>query len=311
MTLDERLDLLDGVIYSDLFDCAATAEEAWRFSRVPIDRAEFQRRLKEDPVLAGAISERDGLHCLVGREELLESRPGTRRRALRLRARARRVARLLQHLPFVRGLLLTGSAAADDARADADVDMLVIVSPGRLATAFTMLGGASRVLSAAVFCPNHYVSQAHPALRRRDLYVAHELLQAYPLAGEAELLRAANGWATELLPNSTDRTARVGPLPCGTTVQRLLEWPLRGRLGDALDRKLQRLALARLERHHRARGSSPQPDVADDLRSGVALRFHAAAHDQSVMRRYDQRREEVAALLSHPSQNVEPSAADA
>lgn len=297
--LDERLDLIDAVIYADLFDCAVTTEEAWRFSRRPISRAEFRGRLKDDPVLAGHLSGRYGLHCLAGREELLESRSEKSRRALRLRGRARRVAGVLQHLPFVRGLLLTGSAAAHNADTDADVDMLVLVSPGRLSTVFFLLGGLSRMLSRSVFCPNHYLSQAHLALRRRDVYVAHELLQAYPLAGEAELLRAANGWAAGLLPNAAARTAHVRPLPGGTTLQRLLEWPLRGRLGDALDQALLPLALARLENHHRAWGSSSPADADQDLRTGVQLRFHASPENQSVMLRYERRRDEVAASLRH------------
>ncbi len=295
--LDQRLDLIDAVTYADLFDCAVTAEEAWRLSRVPISRAEFRRRLADDPVLARAVTEHHGFYCLVGREKLLESRPDRRRRALRLRGRARRVARLLQHLPFVRGLLLTGSAGADDATPNADVDMLVLVSPGRLPTVFALLGGLSRLLSRSAFCPNHYLSQAHLLLRRRDLYMAHELLQAYPLAGEADSLLASNRWTAELLPNATDRTARVRPLPGGVAVQRLLEWPLRGRLGEALDGALRPLALARLENHHRAWGSTLPAEVADDLDAGIQLRFHASPHNQAVMLRYVRRREEVARCL--------------
>src|SRR5207302_2361686 len=35
---DERLDLLDALVYGDAFDCAVTLDELWRYSRVAIGR---------------------------------------------------------------------------------------------------------------------------------------------------------------------------------------------------------------------------------------------------------------------------------
>src|SRR5437764_8605170 len=110
--MDERLDLIDGVVYADLFDCAATADEVWRYCRRRIGRDELFARLEADATLGAVIHHRDGLYCLRGRESLLGARVERRRRAQALRRRARRVARVLQYAPFVRGLLLTGSAAA-------------------------------------------------------------------------------------------------------------------------------------------------------------------------------------------------------
>ena len=35
---DERLDLLDALVYGDVFDCAVTLDEAWRYARVAATR---------------------------------------------------------------------------------------------------------------------------------------------------------------------------------------------------------------------------------------------------------------------------------
>lgn len=43
--VDERLDLIDALIYGDVFDCAVTLDELWRYARVAIDRDELRRRL--------------------------------------------------------------------------------------------------------------------------------------------------------------------------------------------------------------------------------------------------------------------------
>src|SRR5436190_375727 len=188
--MDERVDLIDGVVYADLFDCAATAEEVWRYCRRSVARDELLARLHDDPGLSALIRERDGLYCLRGRETLLDARVGRRRRAL---------------------------------------------GPG-------------------------------------DVYVARELAQSQPRAGRGRDLVAANRWTAALLPNvGSGPRAEVAPLPGGRLVQRLIERPLRGRLGDAVEARLGRLALARVASHHRRFGSAPPADVLEAFRHGVEL----------------------------------------
>src|SRR4051812_37378105 len=144
--VDERLGLLDALIYGDIFDCAPTPDELCRYARVPTSPRELVDRLHDDPVLRRIVIERQGLFCLAGRTSLLDKRRDRIRRARRLQQRARAVARVLRHVPFVAGILLTGSTSADDASKWADIDLLVIVTPDRLGTAFLFLGSASRLL---------------------------------------------------------------------------------------------------------------------------------------------------------------------
>jgi hypothetical protein len=97
------IDVVDAVVYADIFDCAAREDDVWRFSRVALERGALGERLAE---LDGLIERRDGFVCLAGREDVLAGALERRHRAARLRRRARCVARVLQHAPFVRGLLL-------------------------------------------------------------------------------------------------------------------------------------------------------------------------------------------------------------
>jgi hypothetical protein len=298
----ETLDLVDAVVYADIFDSAVSLEELWRFSRRGIGREELRARVRDDPHLRRVLCERGGLYCLAGREELLERRTGAEQRTLHLRRRAFRVARVLRHAPFVRGLLLTGSAAAGSAGSDADVDLLVIVADGRISLVFALLGPLSRLTSRCFFCPNHYLSDAHLELRtRRDLYVARELVQARPLTGCAAELAAANGWVQRLLPNAGTEPAPAAPLSGGGRVQRLLELPLRGRWGDRLERGLRGLALRRLAAHHGLWDRSVPIEAVEQLEAGAELRFHGKPGTQSALRRYEARRAELAELLAPQS----------
>ncbi len=311
MSLDgqQALDLIDGLVYADVFNCALTEEEVWRYSRARIRRDELSRRLRDDPALRALLEHGDGLYCLRGRGELRARREPRRRLASRLRRRASLVARLLQCAPFVRGLLLTGSVAAGDAEPDADVDLLVLVAPGRLATAFVLLGGVSRMLSRKLFCPNHYLSEERMLLSRRDLYVAHELAQAEPLAGRGDELLDANGWAVGLLPNCDSRGPRARRSRARSLLRRLLELPLRGRLGDRLERRLHGLAASRLAAHYEVWGREVPAEVIASFEEGTELRFHGAPFQESVLERYAGRREELRALMPATTINNAPASA--
>ena len=292
----DALDLIDGVVYADAFDSAASFAELRRYARVPIGVDELRERL-DDPTFVSLLRERRGLYCLVGREALLEGRVEAVQRARQLEDRAIRVARRLRHVPFVRGLILTGSAAAGAAKRGADVDLLVIVEDGRLSVVFALLGSVSRLLSRRLFCPNHYLALGHLELPRRDLYVAREVAQAKRLTGPANLA-AANAWIAGLLPNAVADATAPPPLRAGGVLQRVLELPLRGRVGDRLERSLRRLALTRLVAHHRLWATGVPAEAVERLETGAELRFHAQPTARSALDRYEELRAELAERLT-------------
>ncbi len=295
---DERLDLLDAVIYGDAFDCAVTFDELWRYARAPIAREELRRRVRNDPAIARIVAAADDLFCLHDRPELIQRRAARSEHARVLQTRARRITRVLRHVPFVRGLALTGSVAADDAGEDADVDVLVMVEPGRIGLVFLLLGSASRVLGRRLFCPNYYV----PADRLefpapRNVYIARELAQARTLLAGPRTLRDANPWVGEIFPNGIEAEP---PSSCaGSLVQRLFETPFRGRVGDHLERWARKVAASRLQAHYGGFGRDVPERVASELEAGAGLRFHAGTPVDSALNRYSERRAELAARLEH------------
>jgi hypothetical protein len=219
------------------------------------------------------------------------------------------VARFLQHCPFVRGVYLTGSVAADDADEAADVDMLIVVADGRLGLVFLILAPLSRLFSRDVFCPNYYVTESHLAMQRRDKYVARELAQSEPLAGESCRLMDSNGWVLDLLPNAPVRSRSVMPLPGGRLLQTLMEMPLRGAFGDRLDRSTRALVKRRLAAHHARYAEAVPAKVLERFEQGAELRFHGAPLVDSAMQRYAQRREALRRRLSSVDAQCDPGRA--
>jgi predicted nucleotidyltransferase len=297
MVSDERLGLLDALIYADVFDCAVTLDELWRYGRVAIGRDALRQRLRDDPSLSRIVRARDALYCLADRPGLLDERPPRIERARALQRRACRVARVLRHVPFVRALALTGSVAADDAREAADVDLLVVVAPARLGIAFLLLAPASRLLGRRLFCPNYYICEDQLKLAPSTLYVARELAQARSLVGDIRVLHVPNPWLGDVFPNGVTSLDDDHALRPGTRLQRLLERPLSGRRADRLERWARRVALARLRVHYGAFGRGVPADVMASLDAGIELRFHGQPYDETTVGRYAARRAQVAEWL--------------
>jgi predicted nucleotidyltransferase len=289
----EVLDLVDAAVYADVFDSAVSFSALHRFGRIRIEPEILASRLTDDPLVREAVERgRSGAFVLPGRSDLAAAYPDRVRRAARLRGRAVRVARVLRHTPFVRGILLTGSVAADDAPADADVDLLVVVAEGRIGTVFVLLGTASRLVGRHWFCPNFYLAESRLPLRPSSVYVGRELGQAEAIVGDADALRDANPWLEEMFPNLGP--PEPAPMRVGSGAQRLLETLFGGGVGRAIELRSRRLALSRLRAHYR--GEIPE-DVVAGLDGGVALRFHAGGIEFGVPALYEARRQALAESL--------------
>ena len=290
-SVKQDLAAIDAVIYADLFGSAANREMVGRFHLQGGSMDEAMEAV--DQLLAeGVLVERGDALCLTGREELLESFPRRRARAATLERRAERLARWLRHLPYVRGLSLTGSTAAGLAPAGADIDLLVIVDSERLATVWLLLGGFATLTRRAFFCPNYYLCEGALEVQRRTHFVAREVVQTRSLVGRGASFARSNRWAYEWFPgvNLPEEPEEGRP---SSTPQRMLEFLLGGRIGKWIERRAHGLAQSRLRRHYQQRRGEVPEDVERQWAAGEALRFHGSTSMVGVMKRYGARCAEV------------------
>ena len=108
---------------------------------------------------------------------------------------ARRVGRLLQYVPFVRGIFVTGSLAIMNTNDESDLDLLIVTHPERiwltrlLLLFVTQLTGRRRThwdrKAPDKICLNHYVTEASLSMARsiRTLYTAMLYTHLVPLTG--------------------------------------------------------------------------------------------------------------------------------
>ena len=122
--------LLRMVLYFDIFKHPLTVAELERLV------APGQRRALVEALAAleqeGQIESSEGYRYLPGTQQNVVRRQARARCAEQLWPRARRAAAILGALPFVRGVLITGSLSKNSAMPGDDVDFLLLVQTGRV-----------------------------------------------------------------------------------------------------------------------------------------------------------------------------------
>ncbi|MEX2143378.1 MAG: hypothetical protein WD740_02190 [Anaerolineales bacterium] len=202
---DVGLAALRALAYADVFDYPLRAGEVHRYLiGCQANAAQVHDALGSLPA-SQAISA-GSLWALPGRQALFDLRPRRTDLAQRLWPLALKYGRRIAALPFVRMVAVTGALAADNVKAGADIDYLVITRPGYVWVTRAMILALDRSAfrSPARLCPNFILAESHLALEDRDLYAAQELARMVPIAGLAnyKAMRAANDWTEAFLPNA-------------------------------------------------------------------------------------------------------------
>lgn len=234
--------ILKTLLYADLFDYPLTLPEIHHYligSDASLQRV--QSVLESSDWLAGCVIRVNGYYATC--PEAADLRHRREHISAKLWKRAHRYGRWIAYLPFVRMVALTGALAMRNADHEHDdLDYLIVTAMGRVwltRLLVVMLVRAARLWGVQL-CPNYMLSDAQLEQQRKDLYIAHELAQMVPISGYSVYLRMReeNRWLYALLPNACDTFYPIKPHQVrglGLGVQRLLEWLLSGRVGDALE----------------------------------------------------------------------------
>ncbi len=284
--------IIDALAYSDVFDYPMTGGQIRRYLvRTPASPAQVSDALASDPWLVDRIEQDGEQYCLVGRSATFAVRAGRAGDSAWLWRRARFFGRVIAQLPFARMVAIIGSLTMDNVRSRGDdIDLFIVTAPGRvwLTRAFVILLVRVARLGKIDLCPNYIVSEQKLGMETQDLFTARELAQMRPLWGSGvyrELLDA-NEWLCATLPNAEPRASELRDLGRGARwMQRVTEWPLRGRLGSALEERLRLRKMRDLEQQAASTGSREvvlEPEVC---------KGHMDSHGRKIRQEYARRRE--------------------
>ncbi|HVC33486.1 MAG TPA: hypothetical protein VNL16_08245 [Chloroflexota bacterium] len=228
------------VVYADLFDFPLRRDEIHRDLIGTTTTVAETNHAIQAAAAAGDLTFSGDFVVLPGRADLRALRRVRSARAARLWPTARRFGGIIAAVPFARVVAVTGSLAADNPSEGADLDYLVVTAPGRLWLVRAMAIAVVRLARplGVRLCPNYLLSSRALMLDHDDLFTAHELLQAVPIAGSATYLRmlASNRWARRWLPNRFRQAENTGPVASSVGLaRRAAEAVLAGSLGDRLE----------------------------------------------------------------------------
>lgn len=283
-----RRAILATLIYADLFDDALTRDEVHRYLiGQPVSAAAVVTMLDNDAELRFQIAQTEGRFHLTGHPQLAQVRRERVAASAELWPVAKRYGARIARLPFVRLVAVTGALAMNNARPDDDIDLFILVQPGRLWLCRLLVLAVVKLAARRgyVLCPNFMLATNHLRLSERNLFTAHEVVQMVPL-DRNHWYRAfieANAWVADFLPNAFAGqtveawTGSGRPMPA-----RLVAGLLSARVFDPLERWEMRRKVRRLTQRLEQEGGSVAFS-ADECRG------HFAAHDARILAAYRQR----------------------
>jgi predicted nucleotidyltransferase len=179
-------------VYASLFNCTLTSSEAklWVVGK------------RQNMVLRTNVLEHP--------EKIRETRRQISREKLKI---AQKIVKMLRKIPFIEGLFLTGSVAAWNAFPGADIDLMIIASPNTLWLTRMVVVGLLKVTGhyrsrgqvMNKVCTNIFLDTNHLKIREKNLYTAHEVLQAECLFDRGGIKRRwlrENSWTKAFLPEA-------------------------------------------------------------------------------------------------------------
>lgn len=242
--------ILKVLAWFDLFNYPLTAEEVLFFLDHKAGRDEFDSAL-EQLVAERIVFRLANYYSLQENIYLAARRNKGNLHAKHLLATAHRVAKILYHFPFVRGIGISGSLSKSFADEKADIDLFIITSSNRLWIARTAMHFFKKLTYLVGkqhwFCMNYYIDEEALQIKEKNVFTATELITLMPICGNGSVSHffQANEWAKNYYPNYTDRIPLYKDNGKGHRVKKFLEYILDNRLGSRLDQYLMRVTARR------------------------------------------------------------------
>jgi len=248
-----RGDILRTLLYYDIFSYPLRLEEVFIFlPRNSITKEELRIEIQR---CNQEIASQDGYFYVSTKLTDGKAPPADsvyvdlRRRRERISRRHWRIARLMTHIikrcPFVRCVLVTGSLSKNSSDENSDLDFMVITKPGRLWISKTLLMLFKKIFlfnSYKYFCINFLLTEDNLESELKNIYTATEIATVKATYNEKLMERflQCNRWINQFFPNAPDYFSRLHDSGFKVNnrrsfLQRILEIPFAGRLGDRLN----------------------------------------------------------------------------
>lgn len=283
--------ILRTVLYAHLFRFPLTLPELHHFliHDTPVDIHTLDAVLRQIEQRTTILQRLDGYILYRGDRDLLNRRLERESLTNQLWPLAVQYGTWLARLPFIRMVAITGALSMHNpASATDDLDYIIVTLPGRvwLARAFAIVVVRLARLRGVTVCPNYVLAETAMLQERRDIFLAHEVVQMVPVFGHHiyRRFRSLNQWTDQQLPNAIDPFFPIEEnIPTGiwAALKQGLEALLSGQLGNWLEswehhRKVRRFAVEMRHAHTAAKLDAEQ------------IKGHFNDHGHPILKRYEE-----------------------
>ncbi len=253
-TMSRTAELEDSILkvlaWFDLFNYPLAAPEVLCFLERRVSTEELDAVLQY--LVKGAlVFEQDGYYSLQQRAELVPRRIKGNQKAGKLLKTAHKIARLLYHFPYVRGVCISGSLSKNFADDNADIDFFIITRANRLWIARTMMHLFKKLTylwgGQHCFCMNYYIDEEALLIREQNYFTAIEIATLMPVCGNETIPQffRENNWVQQYFPGYVAKTAAYEDNGRRYWFKRSGERIFNGRLGSRLENYLMQLTTRR------------------------------------------------------------------
>jgi len=283
--------ILLAIVYSDIFDYPMTVDEIHRYMvEVQATPDQVREALFSGNLIPEFVSKHQEFFSLAGRSEIIQLRA---RRSVCAKTKwnhALKFGTLIAALPYVRMVAVTGALALDNVERDADLDFLIVTSPGRLwlCRAMTLLVVQMARIYKIEICPNYFLAENSLLIQEQNLFTARELAQMVPIFGWDTylLMRRINTWVLDYLPNSAGPPVKAFPFlhrnrfpsdPARYSIETILGLPPGSSLESwEMNRKIRKL--------------TPNFSTGGEFEfNSMTCKGHLHGHGGNALRKFDER----------------------
>jgi hypothetical protein len=250
------------------------------------------RNAIQDLLRQGILERSESFICLRGENALAGIRSDRSSRALLWQKHIEPAVQTMSQIPFLRGLLISGSLSKGTQDVDGDIDFLVLTTADRLWTARFFASLQLRLIpkyKRKHYCLNYWLPENHLFVSDRTLFSATEIAFLKP-AMNTDLCNRffeKNHWVKTFYPNWKPPEDLVAANKSSYR-KRLLEWLLSGSLGDLFESRIRRWLMNRYKRTLRLHHSNHAGNT--DARIELSeIKGHSEARSKGYKRKYYER----------------------
>ena len=196
------------LLYYDIFNHPLKEDELYTllpFNSIP--KSDIISLIKKCSLEAeNEFASKNGYVYVKPKEETIGLRLEKERYSKKMWKIARLVTHIIKRFPFVRCILVTGSLSKNSSDKTADLDFMVITTPGRLWISRTLLMLFKKFFllnSYKYFCVNYFISEDRLEIEEKNIFTATEIVYLKSTYNSELMYKfiVENSWVKEYFPN--------------------------------------------------------------------------------------------------------------